>query len=364
MSKGPLDSNKYLIQFERKELGFEFCLDVEISSHGVKEVLLPANPRKMYGSQPRSHLSMTSTMVGELAYGSTYGTILNFNEDLTEEKLKNFYLGKGVAHVVSDQDKAVEKEILIKLMFMMDSSLKRKARILKTIEAFNRIINNCVKRSHKSAAALLNIPYNKSFREYYIWLKDSLSSTNYVIKKCITYMQIMYGHAYSSGIQSAISYRLADTCPSSNKSVVDKEKDNNYEMSWTNSLKTGSIDCGRSISDSIQVKRNKVNGGYEEKYPPCQNSHLQGCLAHASSLLLATELSRKSIWESRNDKIFSGAVIQSIFADARNSIQPTSFITDVPLLLAPITRARDQGFQALSEALAILEGELDILIQS
>ena len=129
-----MDSNKYLIQFERKELGFEFCLDVEIASHGIKEVLLPAKPHVMYGYQPGHIMGFKSTSVGDLAYGSTYGTILNFNRNVTKEKLRRFYNGEEVGRVISNKDKSVEKEILIRLMFMMESSLKRKARILKTLK--------------------------------------------------------------------------------------------------------------------------------------------------------------------------------------------------------------------------------------
>jgi len=372
LSIGPLDSNKYLIQFERKELGFEFCIDVEIASHGVKDVLLPANPQVMYGYHPGCNL-LDSTTVGKLPYGTTYGTILNFNKDVTKRKLTNFYSGKGVARVVSDQDKAVEKEILIRLMFMMDSSLKRKARILKTITKLNRIIHSCEKRSHEKASILLKRPCNESFREHYKWLTDSLVSTNFVIKSCLSYLQIMYGQAYSSGVQNTTSVHLADVCPHLNHAVGENEVDNNHSMIWAESLKAGYKDCGRLISDVIQAKEfiendrspryasNASDEGCDETIPPSQDWYLDGCVSQACSLLLATELSRKSIWECRNEKIFSGSIIRSTLSKARDSLQPAPLKTDVPVHLNHITRARDLGFQALSEALSMLEGELDNL---
>lgn len=377
LSKGPLDSNKFLIQFERKELGFEFCMDVEIATHGVKDVLLPANPRALYGHQSGCSIGIKSIPVGELAYGSTYGTILNFNKGLSKEKLRNFYSGKDFFRVLSDKEKAVEKEIIVRLMFMMESSLKRKARILKTIENFNDVIGSCEKRSHESSSALLSKPCNESFREYLKWLHDSLASTNNVIEACLSYLQIMYGRAYSSGIKSSGPFHLADAyLPPINTTDDNSKSDNRIDMIWAKSLEDGCINCGLSITNLIQAERmndhsrgigtaesKSSDDGCEGTNTPSQDLNLHGCLSHASSLLLATELSRKSIWECRNDKLFSGSIIRSTFTSIRKSLKPLPLKKDIPMNLVNITRARDLGFQALTEALSMLEGELDYLTQ-
>jgi len=373
LSRRTYQSNAYVIQFERKELGFEFCLDIDIASHGVKEVLLPAKPPGLQASPMVPHLGMNTTNLGELAYGSTYGTVLNFNIGMTKDTLRNFYLGKNSTRVVTEEDKATEKEILVKLMFMMDSSLKRKARILKTIEKFNKIISSCEKRSQESASTLLSRPGNKSFRDHYVWLKESLASTNHVIKTCLYYLQIMYDQAYSSGAHNTTKDQIANVRPRQNQPPVHYES----MKAWKKCMKTGFVDCGAMIADSIQKRKIHDNGlgsnhasnsidddGSEKANIANHQSNLTGCLSKASSLLFATELSRKSILQSGNDKIMSGSIIQSILSDARNNLQPIPPPTDIPVHFGHILRKRDLGHQALSEAFSMLEGELGHMLSN
>ena len=59
--------HSYLVQFERKELGCEFCPDIEISSHGVPEIRLPLN--ESY-NEPQFHCQEE---LGAVPYGTSYG---------------------------------------------------------------------------------------------------------------------------------------------------------------------------------------------------------------------------------------------------------------------------------------------------
>jgi hypothetical protein len=62
----------YMIMFERKELGFEFCRDVDVASHGVPEILIPAADTTLNGL---SLFSDVNAQPGELPYGTSYGPV-------------------------------------------------------------------------------------------------------------------------------------------------------------------------------------------------------------------------------------------------------------------------------------------------
>ena len=66
LARDPL-RHSYLVQFERKELGCEFCPDIEISSHGVPDILLPLDESF---NGPRFH---SGQHFGSLPYGTSYG---------------------------------------------------------------------------------------------------------------------------------------------------------------------------------------------------------------------------------------------------------------------------------------------------
>ena len=72
----------YLIQFERKELGYEFCPDSEVASHGLPEVLVPAEDSCLHGSSRTGNLSLSE--VGTMTYGTsrapTSGKYGNFQD--------------------------------------------------------------------------------------------------------------------------------------------------------------------------------------------------------------------------------------------------------------------------------------------
>ena len=67
-------SSRYLIQFERKELGTEFVSDTQVSSHGVPEILMPPAPSILTGAPEETALS-NYIRVGELPYGTSFGPL-------------------------------------------------------------------------------------------------------------------------------------------------------------------------------------------------------------------------------------------------------------------------------------------------
>ncbi len=72
-------SNQYLIQFERKELGCEYCPDIEVACHGVPEIIKPSLNLSLDGTNigiNRDH----NTKPGVLPYGTTYGLIAGMSK--------------------------------------------------------------------------------------------------------------------------------------------------------------------------------------------------------------------------------------------------------------------------------------------
>jgi hypothetical protein len=65
----------YLVQFERNELGYEFCPDTDVASHGVPEILVPATEFALDGSYIGSFEDPHSGP-GTLPYGTTYGSLV------------------------------------------------------------------------------------------------------------------------------------------------------------------------------------------------------------------------------------------------------------------------------------------------
>jgi len=56
----------YLIQFEKKALGYEWCADFEIASHGLPEVIFPLKTEE-------NHQQVT---LGRLPTGTNYGPLI------------------------------------------------------------------------------------------------------------------------------------------------------------------------------------------------------------------------------------------------------------------------------------------------
>lgn len=68
--------NLYLVQFERKELGFEFCEDTEVASHGVPELLENSSELALDGSSIGGFADFNREQ-GSLLSGTCYDTFMS-----------------------------------------------------------------------------------------------------------------------------------------------------------------------------------------------------------------------------------------------------------------------------------------------
>lgn len=62
---------RYRVQFERKELGWEFCSDTEVASHGPPQIILPAYEKTLDGTTLN-----VDTLPGKFPYGTAYGPLI------------------------------------------------------------------------------------------------------------------------------------------------------------------------------------------------------------------------------------------------------------------------------------------------
>lgn len=59
----------YLVQFERKELGYEECPDFDVASHGIPAMLKVSPTNQSLDAQ------IDPNRYGDLPYGTTYGPL-------------------------------------------------------------------------------------------------------------------------------------------------------------------------------------------------------------------------------------------------------------------------------------------------
>jgi len=73
--------NYYLVQFERKDLGCEYCSDIDVASHGIPEILKPACDIAI-GMPTSKTQTNTPGRYGSLPYGTSYGSLVGKKESL------------------------------------------------------------------------------------------------------------------------------------------------------------------------------------------------------------------------------------------------------------------------------------------
>ena len=66
------ESSAYLIQFEKKSLGYDWCADFEVASHGLPQVIYPSRDKAI----ERSATSLPFSPYGVLPSGTCYGTLI------------------------------------------------------------------------------------------------------------------------------------------------------------------------------------------------------------------------------------------------------------------------------------------------
>ena len=95
--------------------------------------------------------------------------------------------GVEVSDLLGLFDKSAEREALISLIAAVETIIKRKSLILKTIDSFN----------HGASQQCKNNLLNHDFGSHFAWLVANLQTTNDALSKSRHYLQVLYGKALS-----------------------------------------------------------------------------------------------------------------------------------------------------------------------
>ena len=178
----------YLIRFDRKEFGCEFCVDYNVASHGGPSILVPRDGRR--------------GMVGFSAIGSAKGTLpdkLQLPQTQHRAELQNSVLfdpypcpTKNGANKHDTDDARLEAvrqvsetESLMGLVAIIDAVTRRKEMLLGALEEAAEVV-----RTHQ------NLSHQFTFSCQ--WLKSNLHLTDQVLEAALPKMRILYGQLYMS----------------------------------------------------------------------------------------------------------------------------------------------------------------------
>ena len=219
--------NGYLVQFERQELGYQFCLDTEVASHGAPQILVRATDVTLDGTTLGA-FSNRHAGPGALAYGTSYGAMYVDQLDPVErdKKAKDALLDTVMAagsksigtdshdktqtlsdifnsdeeHVISSAkkfdseaaliEKVAERETLVQLMGTIVAALKRKTMLLDAIEKCHQLLET-------DDGSQIVFKFNHVFKDHYSWLQANLRMTNLSLESCLLLLQAMYSGGYS-----------------------------------------------------------------------------------------------------------------------------------------------------------------------
>jgi hypothetical protein len=222
--------NGYLVQFERQELGYQFCRDTEVASHGAPEILVRAADVTLDGTTLGA-FSNRHAPPGALAYGTSYGPVNVDQLDPVEKdkRAKDAMLNLVMAtssepagvdplvdgsHIVSDifnsevemvirsthksesgaalTEKVAERESLVQLIGTVVAAFKRKTMLLDAIEKCHKLLETF----HVSQRQVF-AKFNHDFKDHYAWLHANLRMTNRSLESSLLLLQAMYSDGYS-----------------------------------------------------------------------------------------------------------------------------------------------------------------------
>ena len=195
----------YLVQFERQELGFQFCPDYEVASHGGPEILVRAGTASLDGTNLGA-FSDRHMVPGELSYGTHYGPVFVNQVDLKMDKQAKIGLldtmvanenisTKDTSPEKSIVDKVAEREALVDLIGTIDAALKRKTLLLDAIDKCNKDILSLREKHGQDAVKSLE---SSPFMGHYSWLQANLRTTNQSLDSALVMLRTMYGESYTS----------------------------------------------------------------------------------------------------------------------------------------------------------------------
>lgn len=229
---------RYLVQFERKEFGHDFCPDSEVAAHGIPQLLMRA-PEKTLGAATEGFLGSQSNGQGGLSCTSSYGPVpgkipfvwvlgecvLASRDHLTCSSFvvsgvkpkRDVVISEGFGKLFpfralafdgshqaqrrigepsnehqSDIEKGAERETLVSLLSSIEAGSARKRMLLDTIEKFNALMVQRLPFGDDDSTTSALPPQAE---QHFSWLVANLEVTNRFLERALASFRLMYGDA-------------------------------------------------------------------------------------------------------------------------------------------------------------------------
>lgn len=198
----------YLVQFERPELGFQFCPDYEVASHGLPDIMIRATDTSLEGTNLGA-FSDRHAHPGELSYGTSCGPMyVDQLDPIRRDKLEKIALldalvandpcaGNGTKKSFPNStlvERVAERETLVDLIGTIDAALKRKTMLLDAIDKCNEDVATLREEPGQDT---LKFGESSPYLAHYSWLQANLRMTNQSFESSLVLLQTMYGKAYT-----------------------------------------------------------------------------------------------------------------------------------------------------------------------
>lgn len=214
-----------------------------------------------------------------------------------------------------------ERELLTKLMNLIESLLERKDAILDAIDSFHNELGNS-----------LNGPGDE-FKQHYDWLQDNLLQTNLALEAGLTYQQVMYGKMYSG-----TSLVTLNTGSDSDLMIPDSH----HGRKWGHTLHRCAMELGAEVTKRTLHDQALSN-----------SETVINSVSSAAALILTTDI-LSGIKYGKGLKSVAGALRQNMFS---LKLEP---IPALPKELSKVATSRQAAMEDLEEALNMLQSELKI----
>jgi hypothetical protein len=198
----------YLVQFERQEMGFQFCPDYEVATHGMPETLLNATDATLEG-RTLGGFANGNARPGDLAYGTSRGQMYVDQlsplkrDKLDKAALLDAVLSNDVTKKMSGTgpfpndtlvETVAERETLVELIATIESAVERKTMVLDAIDRWNKDAMTPKENSNLSSSE--KVPADSFYTTHGAWLHANLQMTNQSLESALAIYQAMYRNPY------------------------------------------------------------------------------------------------------------------------------------------------------------------------
>jgi hypothetical protein len=363
----------YLVQFERKELGFQFCPDYEVATHGMPETLLHASDATLEGTCVGGFANWNMGP-GELSYGTSRGPMYSDQlSPLKKDKLAKFALldavvpnddtnkkpGSGPFPNNTLVERVAERETLVELIATIEAGVERKTLILDAINKCNKDVESFKENDNSK------LPEGVPFAMHYAWLQANLRMTNQSLESALALYQTMYRSPYMRLLKEEPVAKNVKLETQLQRLRDEDNVDSQTVIPWSLALEKASQRIGSLVTRTVKVGERETISKEEELRDEYMDEALSGACRFLLSANYCGALVRSERSEPGGDKglFLSVAPMNANLQQQLRSLQPKPLppITGDKLKLKKLHRVdeeRNSAMKELQEALKSFEAEM------